>query len=298
MRKVSGWHIRELQLVGFLMLGLSLIGTSCLKIDLRSNPTPPASARNQGQTRNGTLLTAVITIPDAIEACNPLPLDFTITNAGQSGIYLLKWYTPLEGVKGDIFQVTYQGKELDYLGPMVMRGDPLPESYLNLNPGESSSASVDLASAYPFHQEGEYQIKFRSPRISDTAVNQGDFPVSVEETGPVEIPSVPVKVRVLPAEDGVDCQLGGEPPEIPPESKPIITLSGVVQEASPIVRVVWLDKAVQGINSVVLMEESVLTDQHGEPLALNEVLPGLEIEAFGHPGEPGVLLAEEVVVHR
>lgn len=299
MRRKTSWYFLSLNMIFFVLLvSVTAAGSGCLRATTISEPTQPSISQDSEPVSGRSPFTAYVTAPAEVKTCSPLQIEFTVTNHGETGVYLLEWYTPLEGILGDIFQVTYQGKELDYLGPMVMRADPLLENYLYFEPGESRSASVDLASAYPFHQEGEYEIKFRSPRISDTAVSQEQFPVSVEETRPVEIPSDPVTVRVLPAEDGVDCRLGEEPPESPPESRPFITLSGIVREASPSVRVIWLAEAVEGFESIVLTEETTLLDQDGNPLEINQVQGGMTIQAFGLPGEPGALLAEEVILTR
>jgi hypothetical protein len=58
------------------------------------------------------------------------------------------------------------------------------------------SATVDLAAAYDFSEPGEYTIAFISPRISHVARTEDQMATSVEELGPVQIPSNWVTVRV------------------------------------------------------------------------------------------------------
>jgi hypothetical protein len=41
------------------------------------------------------------------------------------GCYVLKWFTPLEGIGGDIFRVERDGAELPYHGKLVKRGPPV-----------------------------------------------------------------------------------------------------------------------------------------------------------------------------
>jgi hypothetical protein len=299
MRNTSDWHTQGLRMVRlFVVLGLIISSSSCLNKNKQPNPILAISPGHQDQIDGAPTLTAAIAVPEQIEACDPLPLDFTITNAGQTGVYLLKWYTPLEGVLGNIFEITYQGEELDYLGPMVMRGAPLPENYIYLKPGEFIKESVNLAVEYSFHQPGDYGIQFRSPRISDTVSSEEEFASSLEDLGPVKIPSLPAAFRVLPAEAGEDCQPAQGSSRQVSEAAPMIHIRGVIREASPSLRVIWLAEAVDGFDSIALTEGTVLTDQKGTLLALMDIKPGEKIEAAGFPGTPGTLLAEEVTISR
>lgn len=138
----------------------------------------------------------------ALEAPSPLPngeavkLRFTLTNHSPEPLYVLTWYTPLEGVLGEIFRVEHDGRAAPYEGPLVMRGDPLPEHYVLLEPGASASAEVDLATAFDFSHLGEYTIEFLSPRISHVAHTQADLAQTVDDLGPVEIPSNRVTISI------------------------------------------------------------------------------------------------------
>jgi hypothetical protein len=114
-------------------------------------------------------------------------LQFTLTNHSPERLYVLTWYTPLEGIFGEIFWVARSGQPIPHEGPLVIRGDPLPENYILLEPGASVSAEVDLATAYDFSQAGEYTIEFLSPKISHAAKTEREFAMSVDDLGPVEI---------------------------------------------------------------------------------------------------------------
>lgn len=50
---------------------------------------------------------------------------FTLENLSDETVYVLKWFTPLEGLFGDIFRITRDSEEIPYTGPMVKRGDPV-----------------------------------------------------------------------------------------------------------------------------------------------------------------------------
>jgi hypothetical protein len=211
----------------------------------------------------------------------------------------LTWNTPFEGILGDIFKITHQEQELAYLGPLVMRAEPLPEQYLRLDPGQSQTAVVDLAGVYDLSVPGEYQIAFRSPRISHVAQREADLATSLDELGPIKIASAPVNVTVFPSgEEGLNCQSGEVSTFHPTKSAPFITLTGVVLDVSPSVRVIWLEEEIEGFNQVALTEEVILIDQEGDRMELNEIQPGMSLSASGIPGEVGALLAEKVVVEK
>jgi hypothetical protein len=153
-------------------------------------------------------LRAELTSPETAPAGGPVRVRFTVTNRSDRPLYLLKWYTPLEGVLGDTFQVTYRGQEQDYLGPLVSRAAPTPDQYVLLAPGEFDTAVVDLAQVYDFSGAGDYQIVFRSPRISHLVEDPADFAESMDPLGPVSIPSNPITVTVDPSVSLQDIQPG------------------------------------------------------------------------------------------
>jgi hypothetical protein len=132
-------------------------------------------------------LSATLKAPDSLPNGEKVKLQFTLTNHSPERLYVLTWYTPLEGIFGEIFRVARSGQPIPYEGPLVMRGDPLPENYVLLEPGASVSAEVDLATAYDFFQAGEYTIEFLSTKISHVAKTEREFAMSVDDLGPVEI---------------------------------------------------------------------------------------------------------------
>jgi hypothetical protein len=141
-------------------------------------------------------LSATLEAPSSLPNGEAVRLTFTLTNHSPERLYVLDWYTPLEGIFGEIFRVAREGQAIPYEGPLVMRGDPLPEQYVLLEPGASASAEVDLAIAYDFSQAGEYTIEFVSPRISHVAKTEGKFATSVDDLGPVEIPCNTLSLKI------------------------------------------------------------------------------------------------------
>jgi hypothetical protein len=141
-------------------------------------------------------LVATLAAPASLRRGDPVRVEFTLTNASDLDLYVLQWYTPLEGIWGEIFRVTRDGRAIPYEGPLVSRGAPLPEEYVFLEPGASVSATVDLSPVYDFSEPGTYTIAFQSPRISHVAQNEAEMATSVEELHPVDMPSNRVEIVI------------------------------------------------------------------------------------------------------
>jgi peptidyl-Lys metalloendopeptidase len=90
-------------------------------------------------------------------------LKFTLNNNSDETLNVLKWYTPLEGLKDDLFTVKKQGESALYLGIIVKRGLPKPRDYITLEPKESISTEVNLDDVYDITQAGNYAVEFISP---------------------------------------------------------------------------------------------------------------------------------------
>ena len=137
----------------------------------------------------------------------PITLYFLLENHTQQGLYLLKWFTPLEGMGGDIFEVRRDGQTIPYLGPMVSRAAPTPESYVFVQADKGVTAEVNIGEAYDFSPLGTYTIKFRSPRISHLAQSEAEMATSFDELGPVNIPSNIVTLEVVDSSTGIEQPL-------------------------------------------------------------------------------------------
>ena len=146
----------------------------------QDTPTPMGEPETLGDSR----LAAALSVPETVPLCDPIEIEFRVTNQSDQAVYLLNWYTPLEGIFGNIFQVTFEGQELPYLGPQVMRAAPLAEQYILLEPGGSATAVVDLSTTYDFYNAGHYSIAFKSPQISHLVDDTAKFTTAVDELGP------------------------------------------------------------------------------------------------------------------
>jgi hypothetical protein len=155
---------------------------------------PPASQTQSPHPE--TDLQAVLELPAAVSTAEAVPLRFTLINRSDARLYVLKWYTPLEGIAGKIFRVECDGQEIPYQGILATRATPPAEAYVQLDPGESVSAQVDLATAYDFSEPGVYTIEFLSPLISHVARTEAEMARTLDDLGPVQMPSNPVTLEI------------------------------------------------------------------------------------------------------
>jgi hypothetical protein len=177
---------------------LAVVLVACTTVDATPGADSQAvpSSPTQG-TPSEIELEAVLEVPATLPSGEAVDLRFTMINNTDTRLYVLKWYTPLEGIAGEIFRVERDGKVVPYEGILAYRGDPPADAYILLDPRESVSAQVDLAAAYDFSEPGEYTIAFISPRISHVARTEGEMATSVDDLGPVAIPSNQVTVTIL-----------------------------------------------------------------------------------------------------
>jgi hypothetical protein len=164
-----------------------------------SEPSPPPPTGESQPVDNlstGVKLEAELQVPASLPNGDVVKLNFSLANHSDRPVYLLKWFTPLEGIGGDIFRVRRDGQLVPYQGILASRSDPAPDAYVFLEAGETVSAEVDLAKAYDFSQDGTYTITFISPRISYLAETEAEMARTLEALGPVEIPANEVAVNI------------------------------------------------------------------------------------------------------
>jgi hypothetical protein len=166
-------------------------------IPVQSTATSDLPASDNVQLEDQDFLVASLELPDTLLVNEPVTLKFTLQNLSDEALYFLKWYTPLEGISGEIFRVKRDGQLVPYEGILAMRADPLPESYIHLDPGESVSAEVDLSQAYDFSKSGVYTVAFLSPNISHIASSEAEMAKSVDNLYPVSVSSNEVSVEIV-----------------------------------------------------------------------------------------------------
>ena len=88
-------------------------------------------------------------------------LKFSLTNQSDRPVRILKWHTPLEGAKSDMFHVETGGKRAVYLGRLDKRAAPVEEDFLTLTAGETTSVEIDLTAEYDIVEAGNYNVRYR-----------------------------------------------------------------------------------------------------------------------------------------
>ncbi|SFN26004.1 M35 family metallo-endopeptidase [Dokdonella immobilis] len=87
-------------------------------------------------------------------------ISYSLINQSTSTVHVLRWQTPLDGVTNDLFDVRQNGKPVDYVGPLYKRVAPRAQDFIELKPGESLNAVVDLSAFYDMRAGGQYQVSY------------------------------------------------------------------------------------------------------------------------------------------
>ena len=116
----------------------------------------------------------------------PIKLGFSIENPSAKELWILKWYTPLEGIKSNIFEVVCDGVEIPYEGRMIKRGAPERDDYLRLGARSTEHVEVDLSSAYHFPAAKQCRVKFKG-RIHDVVSDARQVPRAPADHSPADI---------------------------------------------------------------------------------------------------------------
>ncbi len=113
------------------------------------------------------------------DSAEPVKLRFELTNEGDKDLYVLKWYTPLEGLNSDCLKVVRNDKgKVKYDGPMIKRGNPGPDDYILVPAGKSVSADVNVSESYAVSKPADYQVELNIQALEHLpapADNKGGF---------------------------------------------------------------------------------------------------------------------------
>jgi len=97
-------------------------------------------------------------------------IELVLHNGLDVPVRVLRYFTPFEGILGEIFEVQWQNQPVIYEGPMVKRAAPGEEDWLPLPAGQELTATVDVSSAWNLTLPGEYQVQLRNAisfRVAD-----------------------------------------------------------------------------------------------------------------------------------
>lgn len=123
----------------------------------------PTTARSEKDTAG--LEVALELVTRAPRVGGEIKLRMTVHNPTQARRSFCTYHTPFEGLLNDIFSVSASKGDVPYHGPMVKRAPPGPKDYIQLAPGESRQATVDLAEGYEI-PSGGFAVSYRGSQIS------------------------------------------------------------------------------------------------------------------------------------
>lgn len=126
---------------------------------------------------------------------SPMPVAFELTNLSSEPVWVLQWYTPLEGLWGKILKVTRDGAPVAYRGPMAKRGPINKDDYVRIEPGKAAREEVDLSVPYDLSTPGTYRVEFLGP-IHDLSRDEGSLPRGVEAQQPADAVGDPATFKV------------------------------------------------------------------------------------------------------
>lgn len=118
---------------------------------------------------------------------------FTMTNTGKSAVSVVRWETPFTGLIGEVFEVTINGVEAEYIGRHYKWADPQDYDMITLKAGESRSITVDLSEAWHLGETGVYDIAYRT---NERALRFGQRDTTVDKRFDRDVASAPVRLFV------------------------------------------------------------------------------------------------------
>jgi hypothetical protein len=141
-------------------------------------------------------LECTMSVAPSVKAGQPVELQFQLTNRGTKPVSVLKWQTPFESPPlGAYLQVTRDGVEVAYQGPMAKRADPSASSYITVTPGASAEGKVDVGMSYDMKQGGHYQIAFRNT-LMDVITDRSEVPHKLDQFQRVTVNCAPVETTI------------------------------------------------------------------------------------------------------
>lgn len=129
-------------------------------------------------------------------------LIFEVVNPTDKPIRILKWNTPLEGLRSDCLDVKRNGKPVPYVGIMVKRAAPTEDDFLTILPRKSVTNKVDLGVAYDMSSPGHVKVDYKKDglrvladdtKASEAASNRVKIAASISFKPPHEIKVVTKK---------------------------------------------------------------------------------------------------------
>ena len=90
----------------------------------------------------------------------------TLTNTSSQPQMILKWHTAFAEIEESLFEITRDGKPVEYLGAHYKRPAPKASDYYLLKPGASHTVKVELSDIYDMSITGQYTIRYSAKSLN------------------------------------------------------------------------------------------------------------------------------------
>lgn len=113
------------------------------------------------------IYTTISSDMESIKISGRFCINFSIENYSKIKQWVCKYMTTLEGMKGDIFNITNEeGGRIEYDGIKVKRSKPSKEDFIKILPGERITGYLKLKDDYHIRDPGIYKIQFKGSGIN------------------------------------------------------------------------------------------------------------------------------------
>jgi peptidyl-Lys metalloendopeptidase len=86
-------------------------------------------------------------------------VHWSMTNQGEVALSVPHWEVPSATIEENIFTITRDGEPVRYYGKLAKRLEPRPEDLVEIAPGQTLAADVELSAFYRMGRAGEYAIE-------------------------------------------------------------------------------------------------------------------------------------------
>lgn len=107
-------------------------------------------------------LVAEVEMQKEVALGDPVVGVFRLRNTGDTDIYVLKWFSPLEGFYSDCLMVRRGEESIPYDGFLAKRVRPVRASYILIKAAQEVSVRFELDKAYSIAVPGEYSVRLKS----------------------------------------------------------------------------------------------------------------------------------------
>jgi peptidyl-Lys metalloendopeptidase len=88
-------------------------------------------------------------------------VTISVTNTSQDNVKVLSWYlVQNDKLQHNSFDVSVDGEQVSYTGPIVKRPAPTEKDYIQLSSGETINQTIDLSAYYDMTQSGTYNVQY------------------------------------------------------------------------------------------------------------------------------------------